>query len=174
MKWKSFKDIELRRHISELFAGFGVSRKRLEFRTESNVYLMMVEYGDIDIALDPFPFTGGITSLNALWMGVPVITLPGSLPISRQTQSFLRLVGLPYLVAGKEEEYIALTVKLTTDQDRLRNIRFSLRDKMLNSPLCDEKGFADSVQEIFFSMWRTALEQQGKTSMVCGQDKKRQ
>jgi predicted O-linked N-acetylglucosamine transferase (SPINDLY family) len=157
IKWKSLKDPGLRRHIGELFSGFGVSKRRVEFRTESNRYLMMLEYGDVDIALDPFPFTGGITSLNALWMGVPVVTMGGSLPISRQTLSFLRLIGLPELVAHGEEEYIALAAKLASDQDRLRNIRASLRNMMLNSPLCDEKGFAESVQDLFFSIWREAL-----------------
>jgi predicted O-linked N-acetylglucosamine transferase (SPINDLY family) len=132
------------------------------------MYFMMLEYGDVDIALDPFPYTGGITSLNALWMGVPVITLSGELPISRQTRSFLRLIGLPDLVAEREEDYIAMAAELAADTDRLRNIRASMRDKMLNSPLCDGKGFAESVQEIVFSMWRTAQEQKGETSIFYG------
>jgi predicted O-linked N-acetylglucosamine transferase (SPINDLY family) len=160
LKWKSFRDAGVRDHFRALFAGHGISRQRLEFRASSNPYLMMLEYGDIDIALDTFPFTGGITSMNALWMGVPVITSIGDLPISRQTQSFLRNIELPELVAEGDEQYVDLAVKLAHNPDRLREIRSSLRDQMKGSPLCDEKGFSASVQDLLFSVWRDAARQQ--------------
>ena len=123
---------------------------------------MMAEYGDIDIALDPFPFTGGMTSLFSLWMGVPIVTLSGKLPISRQTASFLKLVGLNDLVSFNEEEYIAHAVDLSQNRDRLCDIRSTLRGRMAASPLCDAKGHAASLEHLFFEMWRQKSEKPTK------------
>ena len=158
LKYKAFGDVSVRKRYQDLFVKHGVSRSRIEFRKPSIPFLMMAEYGDIDIALDPFPFTGGMTSLYSLWMGVPIVTLSGEMPISRQTESFLKLVELSDLVASSEEEYIKHAINLSQTPEKLCEIRSSLRDTMFASPLCDAKGYAASLENIFFEMWRKKIE----------------
>lgn len=152
LKFKSLNDPDVRRYTRQRFERYGLARKRLELRPESNLYLMLAEYGDIDISLDPFPFTGGMTSLYSLWMGVPIVTLAGDLPISRQTKSFLYQVGLNGLVANSIVEYCEYAVQLTRDKEQLSTIREGLRQRMYESPLCDAKQYAANVECVFHEM----------------------
>jgi predicted O-linked N-acetylglucosamine transferase (SPINDLY family) len=170
LKYKAFGDPAVRRRYQELFANNGVARNRVELRKLSNQFFMLMEYGDIDIALDPFPFTGGMTSLFSLWMGVPIVTLSGELPISRQTESFLKLVGLQDLVAHNEKEYINNAINLANNHDRLCEIRSTLRDTMAASPLCDAKRHAADVEHAFFEMWRMKVERTQKNPEVLSDD----
>ena len=158
LKYKAYKDMTVRNRYYNLFAKHGVVSSRIEFRKNSIPFLMMAEYGEIDIALDPFPFTGGMTSLISLWMGVPVVTMSGELPVSRQTESFLKLVGLKDLVAFNEEKYIATVINLAQNPEKLCEIRSTLRDTMATSPLCDAKAHAVEVEHAFFEMWRMKME----------------
>ena len=153
LKYYSFGDSSVRKRYFDLFSKYGVAQSRIKFRKHMIPFLMMAEYGEIDISLDPFPFTGGMTSLFSLWMGVPIISLAGELPISRQTKSFLDLVGLNDLVAYTYDEYVSKAVALANDPQRLTEIRESLRQKMLESPLCDAKKYASDVCDLFFKMW---------------------
>jgi protein O-GlcNAc transferase len=95
-----------------------------------------------DIALDPFPFAGGVTTCNALWMGVPVVTWPGETFASRHSLSYLTNVGMTETIAASREEYIAIAVSLAGDLPRLAELRTGLRARMDASPLCDGKRFA--------------------------------
>lgn len=153
LKYITFGDSIVRKRYQDLFAMHGIARSRIEFRKPSISFLMMVEYGDIDIALDPFPFTGGMTSLFSLWMGVPIISLTGEMPISRQTKSFLDLVGLSDLVAHTYDEYVKKALALANNLERLSCIRETLRQSMLESPLCDAKKYSSEVCNLFFKMW---------------------
>ena len=94
LKWRSFNDDALRQSVTAAFAQRGVASERSELRGPSFHVDLLKEYADIDIALDPFPFTGGLTSCEALWMGVPVVTWPQSRVVSRQTFAFLSAIGL--------------------------------------------------------------------------------
>jgi len=156
LKSKYFVDASVREKYRIEFKKRGISPRRLELRNQSGYYLMLCEYGDVDIALDPFPFSGGMTSLEALWMGVPVITLPGELPISRQTSSFLKQIGLSSLIASNKEEYVRISSLLAKDYSRLDIIRTTLREYMLNSPLCYGRSYADSLNNAFIMMTRCA------------------
>lgn len=102
---------DLYAHPVATFVQHGIDATRIDCRSWSSHPQMLVEYCEIDIALDPFPFSGGLTSCDALHMGVPVLTLPGELPISRQTGSFLDVLGLSNWIAVSVEDYIA-TVEL--------------------------------------------------------------
>jgi len=166
LKYKAYKDINVRNRYYALFAAHGIARSRIEFRKKTLPFFMMMEYGDIDIALDPFPFTGGMTSLLSLWMGVPIVTLSGELPISRQTESFLKLVGLQNFVAHSEDEYIHHAITLARNHERLCDIRSTLRDTMAASPLCDAKAHAAAVEHAFFEMWRMKVERTQKQPEV--------
>lgn len=158
LKFKTFNDKAVRQRFSEKFRFYGISARRVEFRAESNLYLMMAELGDVDICLEPFPFCGGMTSLHSLWMGVPMVTLDGEMPVSRQSRSFLKLVGLSDLVAGNYNEYLDIAVKLANDPDRLIELRESLRERMLASSLCDAKQYAASLESLFFKVWKEKTE----------------
>jgi predicted O-linked N-acetylglucosamine transferase (SPINDLY family) len=115
---------------------------------------MLEEYGEIDIALDPFPFGGGLTSCEALWMGVPVVTLPGDRPASRQTAAFLDSVDLRECLASSPSDYVARATALASNPQRLAELRHTLRARMAASPLCDGPRFARALEAAFQGMWR--------------------
>ncbi len=154
LKWKALDDASARRRLGEAFAGAGVGEERLELRGFSRHADMLAEYGEIDIALDPFPFGGGLTSCEALWMGVPVVTLPGDRPASRQTIGFLRHVGLEDCVAATPADYVARAAALAADPGRLMGLRQALRPRMAASPLCDGAIFTPTLEAAFRQMWQ--------------------
>jgi predicted O-linked N-acetylglucosamine transferase (SPINDLY family) len=154
LKWKSLDAASSQQRIREAFAACGIATDRLEFRGASAHQELLEEYADIDIALDPFPFGGGLTSCEALWMGVPVITLPGETPASRQTLGFLRLLGLEDLAATSLQDYVARAIGLATDSPRLATLRQSLRSLMAASPLCDGPLFTDGLEQAFLEIWQ--------------------
>jgi predicted O-linked N-acetylglucosamine transferase (SPINDLY family) len=86
-------------------------------------------------------------------MGVPIITLSGELPISRQTKSFLDLVGLSDLVTYTHDDYVRRAVALANDPEQLSRIRETLRQRMLDSPLCDSKSYSSELCDLFFKIW---------------------
>ena len=98
-------------------------------------------YNRIDIALDPFPCTGGTTSMDTMWMGVPLITLAGEHFVSRMGVTILTNAGMPELIAQSRDEYIRLAVDLAQDKDRLRGLRHNLRDRVAASPLMNSGNF---------------------------------
>jgi len=103
--------------------------------------------------LDPLPFSGLVTSCEALWMGVPVVTLAGHRPVERQTAGLLTRIGLPELIAADAETYVAIARGLALDPARRRAIREGLRARMRASPLCDEAGFARAVEAAYRAVW---------------------
>jgi predicted O-linked N-acetylglucosamine transferase (SPINDLY family) len=111
-------------------------------------------YQRIDLALDPFPYTGGITTLDGLWMGVPVVTLPGTTVVSRGSLSILSKVGLTELVTKNKADYVALAVALAQDTSRLRTLRAGLRERLEHSVLMDAKRFARQVESAYRTIWR--------------------
>ncbi|NIU07003.1 MAG: tetratricopeptide repeat protein [Gammaproteobacteria bacterium] len=114
----------------------------------------LAAYSRADIALDPFPYNGGTTTCESLWMGVPVLTLKGDRFAGRMGASILSSVGLPELVAESEEEYVEKAVGLAGDLDRLSALRRDLRRRMSASPLCDAPAFARKVEAAYREMWR--------------------
>ncbi|MDP2326160.1 MAG: methyltransferase type 11, partial [Gammaproteobacteria bacterium] len=154
LKWRTFNDEEYRKKVSDDFAARGVSAERIELRGPSFHADLLKEYGDLDIALDPFPFTGGLTSCEALWMGVPVITWPQSRVVSRQTYAFLGAIGLPELAAKDADDYVRIAVELAQDTQRLMSLRQTLRQRMQASPLCDVAGFTRNLEETLIALYR--------------------
>lgn len=154
LKWKSFGNERVRQNFASAFQAAGVAPERLELRGFSPHAEMLAQYSDIDVALDPLPFGGGLTSCEALWMGVPVVTLPGDRPASRQTVGFLDLVGLSDCAARSPAEYVRCAADLAADPDRLTVLRHSLRARMTKSPLCDGALFTPTLEAAFRAMWR--------------------
>jgi hypothetical protein len=154
LKWRTFNDEGVCEHVREAFVRRGINPQRLELRGPSFHVDVLREYADIDIALDPFPFTGGLTSCEALWMGVPVVTWPQSRVVSRQTFALLSVVGLPELVAWNAAEYVRIVVELATDLNRLSSLRNGLRSKMLVSALMDHPSFAKRLEHCLVELYR--------------------
>jgi protein O-GlcNAc transferase len=111
-------------------------------------------YERLDIALDTFPYHGTTTTCEAMWMGVPVISLEGQLHAGRVGCSLLRAVGLPDLVASSREEFAAAAARLAADHDRLREMRQGMRERMAASPLCDQGAFCRRFEAALRGMWR--------------------
>lgn len=154
LKWKTLCEASTCQRILDAFANEGISADRIEMRGATVFEQMLSEYNDIDIALDPFPFGGGTTSCEALWMGVPVVTLPGERLSSRQTLGFLHLMGFEDLAAKSAEDYVAIAVSLASDPVRLHDLRRRLRPAFEASPICDGPGFTAMLERAYRQMWR--------------------
>ncbi len=136
------------------FAACGLAGERLELRGPSPHQEMLEQYGEIDIALDPFPFNGGMTTLEALWMGVPVVTLAGHTVVSRQSVSSLSNIGVTELIFDGLDAYIEGAIALAGDAERLTALRREMRGKMKKSPLCQPEQFTQDLEMLYRRMWQ--------------------
>ncbi len=149
LKWRSFSDPVLQARTRAEFAGHGIDPARLTFEGHCAHEDMLHRYRDVDVALDPFPFSGGLTSCEALWMGVPVVTLPGPRPVSRQTHAILRTIGHPEWSVASAEAYVETAAALASDPAGRAQIRNRLRADMSSSPLCDARRFAANLEAVY-------------------------
>jgi predicted O-linked N-acetylglucosamine transferase (SPINDLY family) len=143
-----------RARFAALAARAGMDPARLELRPFAPLEQAMHAYHRIDIALDPFPFCGGMTSFEALWMGVPVVTLEQPMIAGRQTLSMLRNLQLDELVADSEARYLGIAAALAVDLPRLAELRRGLRPRFAASPLADYAGQARALEGALRAMWR--------------------
>ncbi len=141
LKWRCFADPDFCDALRMRFAWYGVDPDRIELRPFSIYRDTLAEYRDIDIALDPFPFTGGQTSLDALWMGVPLVTLAGFTPVERQGHAFVNLIGRADWSVTDPGTYVKKAVALARDPNRLREMRFDQRSSIHQSKLSDAAAF---------------------------------
>jgi protein O-GlcNAc transferase len=142
-----------RDEIARQLASAGIEGDRLHFSGRQTFAKYMETYAQIDIALDPFPYGGGITTLDALWMGVPVITLSGATAVGRGGRSILSNLGLTELIGLDPGQYAQIAIELASDRDRMLTLRSGLRARMLASPLLDAVGFARDVEAAYRMMW---------------------
>ena len=133
----------------------GIAPQRVRFVDRLTLEEYFRLYQQIDIALDPFPYNGGTTTCDALWMGVPVVSLAGRTAVGRTGASILSNVGLTELVAGSEEQYVQIAAALAGDLPRLRQLRATLRQRMQESALMDAPRFARDVEAAYRQMWQT-------------------
>jgi predicted O-linked N-acetylglucosamine transferase (SPINDLY family) len=148
LKYRGLEDAGLRTRYMDLFATHGIPAERLVIEGWSPLVDLLAAHNRFDIALDPFPFAGGVTTCNALWMGVPVVTWPGETFASRHSLSYLSTIGMTETIAASREEYIAIATSLAIDLPRLAEIRAGLRARAEASPLCDGKRFAGNWNQI--------------------------
>lgn len=153
LKALAFADQTTREATRERFAAFGLSPDHLQIEPPSPPDQFLGSYADIDIALDPLPYNGGTTSCEALWMGVPVVTLAGASFCARMTASFASSIGLGELIAGNEQDYVAIARRLANHGDRLATLRGGLRESMRHSPLCDTAGGARALERACRHFW---------------------
>jgi protein O-GlcNAc transferase len=145
-----------RRFVQEQFARFGVAADRLALEGRADHLTFLGSYTQVDVALDPFPYNGGTTTMEALWQGVPVLTFAGDRWASRISASLMRNAGLPEFVQGNLDGYVAAAVELASGADtpaRLDRLRRSMRERLRAAPVCDVRGFARDMERAYARMW---------------------
>jgi len=147
LKAPSFSDEGAKRLVSERLQALGVDLSRVEFRGPVGLTDMMAEYADIDIALDPVPYNGGTTSLQAMWMGVPVLTQMGAHFVSRMGASFMTAAGLPEWVAKDDEDYVAIATNMAKDRKGLLKLKQGLRKRLQNNPAWDPVAHTRALEQ---------------------------
>lgn len=154
LKGHPFADAATRAYFLSRLGAHGVATERVElvgWVPSGTAHLAL--YDRVDIALDPFPYNGTTTTCEALWMGVPVVTLRGDRHASRVGASLLSQVGLLELIADLMDDYLELAVKLAGHPSRLTRFRQSLRPRVAASPLCDAPAFARKIEGAYRAMW---------------------
>jgi predicted O-linked N-acetylglucosamine transferase (SPINDLY family) len=143
-----------RQETLELLEAEGVSRDRIELVAPRPRAEYLRYYHRIDLGLDTIPYNGHTTSLDSLWMGVPVVTLTGPTVVGRAGLSQLMNVGLPELVASTPEQFVGIAVNLAGNSSRLGGLRATLRERMQSSPLMDAPRFARNLEAAFRETWQ--------------------
>jgi protein O-GlcNAc transferase len=155
LKWHGMETEAKQRRLRQWFEEDGIPPVRLTFAGASTTTEYLMGYGAIDIALDPFPYNGGTTTLDTLWMGVPMVTLAGRLPVQRIAASILTAAGLPDFVAHTPEQYLKTALYLAAIVPKTPDLRQEIRRALAASPLMDEVGIVRDVENAYREMWRT-------------------
>jgi predicted O-linked N-acetylglucosamine transferase (SPINDLY family) len=150
--------------IHRIFAEEGVPPDRIGLAREGSREQYLWLYDELDIALDTLPYNGITTTADALWMGVPVLTLVGSRAQGRSAASLLTVAGFPELIARSEDEFIKIAAALANDRNRLGEYHRTLRDRFQKSPMMDGKSFAAAMESAYREIWRKWCT--GKSSAV--------
>jgi predicted O-linked N-acetylglucosamine transferase (SPINDLY family) len=144
-----------RERITRALRDQGLRDEQFELRPETpGKDQHLAAYRDVDIALDPFPYNGTTTTLEALWMGVPVVTLAGQCHRARVGVSLLTNAGLPDLIASDHEAYANIALALADDQPRRAALRLGLREQLRRSPLTDGPAFTRQVEGVYRQLWQ--------------------
>ena len=158
LKSFNFDNIKLAEHVLSILETHGINRERVRIEGMSPHQALLASYNDVDIALDPWPYSGGLTTCEAMAMGVPVVTLPGPTFAGRHSASHLVNAGLQELVATDWSHFIEITVGLTRDLNSLEIIRRNLREILLMSPVCDGQRFAKNFAVAMRAVWQRYCE----------------
>jgi protein O-GlcNAc transferase len=154
LKYPGWDDRPTAERVRRQFVAHGVPAERVQFEGRAPRAALLAAYHRLDLALDTFPYSGGLTTLEALWMGVPVVTWPGRTFAGRHTLSYLSTAGLTELVADSAADYVARVCALAGDRQRLAALRATLRQRVTASPLCDAEGLADRVLQQLREVWQ--------------------
>lgn len=160
LKARQLGEQQVQESVYERFARFGITRERLSLLPPSDRKSYLETYRQIDIALDPFPYTGGTTTVEALWMGVPVLTLAGDSLLSRQGVGMLSNVGITDWIAVDIDDYIAKAITHAKNPECLALLRKSLRQKLISSPLCNAQLFCHHFTNTLRDIWEQHCEEQ--------------
>ena len=152
LKAPSFSDGGAMRLFGERLQKLGVDLSRIEFRGPTGLTDMMAEYADVDIALDPVPYNGGTTSLQAMWMGVPVVTQRGHNFVSRMGASFMTAAGLPEWVAKDDAAYVQVAMQMSQDRDALLALKRGLRARLQECRAWDVVAHTRAMEAVFERM----------------------
>jgi predicted O-linked N-acetylglucosamine transferase (SPINDLY family) len=155
-----------RRYVLDCLKKENIDRERIEFVARQPRREYLESHHRIDLGLDTLPYNGHTTSLDSLWMGVPVVTLVGRTVVGRAGVSQLMNLDLPELIAESPEEYGRIAAVLAADLPRLAQLRSTLRGRMQDSPLMDARGFARDIEAAYRQMWRQYCAQSSPAAMT--------
>jgi protein O-GlcNAc transferase len=147
-------DESVQKMYLDRFADEGVSGDQLQLVGSSPAADYFATYNKIDITLDPFPYSGGMTSLDSLWMAVPVLTRRGDRAGAHTGESIAHNAGLPDWIARDDDDYVNLAVAFSSDLQALALLRSRLRQQVLASPLFDSRRFAHNFEQALSGMWK--------------------
>ena len=154
LKNRALQIAAVRGVVEDGFAKLGIAPDRLLLRGPTAHAEMLGEYADVDVALDTFPYNGGLTTCECLWMGVPIVALEAERMIGRQTSAMLRLLGLDDWVANSPDDYVRLAVDKSRQKEEVGRIRGTLRQRFAESPICDAPRFAHDLESAYRAMWQ--------------------
>jgi predicted O-linked N-acetylglucosamine transferase (SPINDLY family) len=158
LKATAFVDPAVCDATAERFETFGIDRGRITFAGPIRGFNLHLEtHHQVDIMLDSFPYTGTTTTCEALWMGVPVVTLEGLTHHARVGSSLLQSIGLPELIGRSVDEYVSTAATLASDTERIASLRNQMRRRMLSSPLMDLPGFTRRFENALLYSDRRAM-----------------
>lgn len=161
LKYPSLGDSGTSDRCMRLFTAHGISRDRIKIlggkRPRADHF---AAYGEIDIMLDTFPYSGSTTTCESLWMGVPVIALRGQSYVGRISAGILSTIGIRELITESTDEYIQRALQLAASTDQLAAIRSSLRKTMQASPLCDSAAYTHEIETVYRDVWRQWCQEQ--------------
>lgn len=155
LKYGPLGDAGVRQRYLDLFAEHGVTPERVRFSGHSPRRDYLEAYREVDISLDTFPFNGCTTTMESLWMGVPVVTLGADRYAGHMGETILRHLGMAHYVTDSEDAYVAQAAALAGDPPRLATLRSGLRSRLLDSVLCDGPGFTRRLEAAYRRMWET-------------------
>lgn len=156
---KPFGDAGIAAHVRNCFTARGIEADRLELIGRVSWHEHMEIYNRVDFALDPFPYNGTTTTVEGLWMGVPLLALKGDRLAAHMGESILHAMEMPEWIASDTADYIAKAAAFAADLAALADVRAGLRQRLLASPICDAPRFARNLEQAFRGMWRKWCEQ---------------
>jgi predicted O-linked N-acetylglucosamine transferase (SPINDLY family)/uncharacterized protein HemY len=154
LKYGAFDDPTLRQRYLGWFSEEGIDAARVEIEGHAPLQAFLGSFSRIDIALDPFPYSGETTALHTLWMGVPLVALEGETLVQRLASRVLRVAGLSEWVARDADEYVAIACTLARDPAQLARRRASQRAQLAASPLWDHAGVTRELEQLYRRLWR--------------------
>ena len=162
LKGSHTMDSLFRARATSIFSGHGIAEDRLSFELSTAPPSFPASfYSRIDISLDTYPYAGGITTLESLWMGVPVVTRLGRGFVSRVSSDYLRIIGRSGWIADSDEDYVAIAASLAMDHEELKSARRELRPSLAASPLLDCYRFAHTLEAAFLEMLDARSNEEG-------------
>ena len=156
LKYLAFNDPGMRARYQDWFAAQGIAPERILFEGPSSLERFQESFSRIDIALDPFPYSGETTALHTLWMGVPLVALEGPTLVQRLASRVLRISGLDEWVATDERQYVQIACELARDGARLQRLRRELRDRLRASALLDHRGVTRDLEAAYQDLCGTS------------------
>jgi len=155
LKTRGMADRSAQKRLLALFAELAVPADRIGFHGHVASFVdHLAAYGEIDICLDPLPCSGGTTTADALWMGVPVLTLAGATMIGRMSASMLTALGMTEWIATNETDFVAKAMRFAADSELRARLRKTQRQRMQASALCDPAGLAGALEDAYRAMWK--------------------
>jgi predicted O-linked N-acetylglucosamine transferase (SPINDLY family) len=154
LRYFGFDEPDVRTWYTRLFSENGVSEDRLQFDGGGSLDDHLLAYNHVDVALDTFPYSGGMTTVDALWMGVPVVTLASDRMVGRMSAGILSAASLDDLITYGPDEYVALAADLAHNPARLTELRMGMRDRVLQSPLANGLAQTRALESLYQQMWQ--------------------